>query len=71
MSIDRRIEEIRARITRLAGEKIVVHFKDGSIKLLDGGECVDLVFDGADVERFEARGDGHGMLPDLLNGLLD
>lgn len=52
-------------------KKITVHFRDGSMKLLDGGDCVDLVFNGADVERFEARGDGHGKLPELLNLLLE
>lgn len=69
-SIDKRIAKLKDRITRLNGGKIAAYFKDGSVRLLDGGECVDLVFEGADVERFEAEGNGHGALPDILNDML-
>lgn len=68
--IERRIAELKDSITHLNGGKIAAYFKDGPVRLLDGGECVDLVFDGADVERFEAKGNGHGALPDILNDML-
>lgn len=71
MNIDKRIESVKAQITHLNNSKIAVYFQDGSMRLLDGGECVDLILNRSDVERFEAMGPGNGALPDLLNGLLE
>lgn len=69
MSILSRLERIRAQLDRCGG--MVVVFKDGTRRTMDGGECVHLIMnDPGSVERFEARSKEQGLLPDLLNDLL-
>jgi len=70
-SILSRLESIQRQLDRNGAGKISVTFKDGTHRLMDGGECVDLMFDSPGVvAQFEAQGDGSGALCDLLNGLI-
>lgn len=69
MSILSRLERIRGQIANCGG--VLVTFKDGTRRTMDGGDCVHLIMtDHGSVERFEARSKGQGQLPDLLNELL-
>lgn len=69
MSIISRLERIRGQIANCGG--VLVTFKDGARRTMDGGDCVHLIMtDHGSVERFETRSKGQGQLPDLLNELL-
>ncbi len=71
-SILSRLQYIQEQLEREGSEKISVIFTDGTTRLLDGGECIDLIYSDPDsVARFEGRGDGSGQLSDLLNGILE
>lgn len=68
--IARRIDRLR-ELAEKSG-RITVYFTDGTCKTMDGGECILLMQDATpNVNRFEAHGSGNGLLPDLLNDLLD
>lgn len=66
-----KIDGLIERMKRIDDGKITVFFKDGSKRLLDAEECIDLIMQPLDtVERFEGNGAGNGKLPDLLTDLL-
>lgn len=66
-----RIARLMKRLTQANSGKITVVFADGTRRLMDGGECIDLVMDdAANIGCFEG-GNGCGHLTDLLNGLLE
>lgn len=70
MSILSRLERIREQLDRCGGMLVV--FKDGTRRTMDGGDCVHLIMtDPGSVERFESRSKGQGQFPDLLNNLLE
>lgn len=70
MSILSRLERIREQLDRCGG--MLVAFKDGTRRTMDGGDCVHLIMtDPGSVERFESRSKGQGQFPDLLNNLLE
>lgn len=70
MSILSRLERIRELLDRCGG--VLVTFKDGTRRTMDGGDCVHLIMtDPGSVERFESRSKGQGQFPDLLNNLLE
>jgi hypothetical protein len=70
MSILSRLERIRGQIANCGG--VLVTFKDGTRRTMDGGDCVHLIMtDHGSVERFESRNEGQGQFPDLLNDLLE
>ena len=70
MSILSRLERIREQLDRCGGMLVV--FKDGTRRTMDGGDCVHLIMtDHGSVERFESRNEGQGQFPDLLNNLLE
>lgn len=72
MSVLSRLARLQVAAESAKNGKIAVIFRDGTVKLLDGGACIDLVMSAPDaVEGFEARGKGNGLLPDLLNDLLN
>lgn len=71
MTINSRIDRLINQLAQDSSGKITVTFSDGSKCRLSGGECIDLVMNSPDkVGRFEG-GKGSGLLPDLLNGLLE
>lgn len=56
---------------RIADEnkgKLTVTFADGTRRMMNGGECVSLLYTDANKIGWFEGGDGH--LADLLNGLL-
>lgn len=70
-AIHSRINRLMERLELESGQKITVTFSDGSVRKLDAGECIGLVMDNtANICRFDG-GKEHGLLPDLLNGLLE
>lgn len=70
---------VEARLTRLveqlaadSGGKLKIVFADGHVELLNGADAVDLVLSRPDmVGRVVALSNKNGLLPDLLNGLLE
>ncbi len=71
LNIEGRLQRLQRLAESATGKKITVFFEDGHVECLTGGECIDLLKTALfTVERFEARGSGHGHLPDLLNDLL-
>lgn len=70
-SILSRLARIQEAASRAQNGKITVLFTDGHVEHVDGGTAVDLAL-GRGVVSFTAPpGSGHGLLPDLLNGLLE
>ncbi len=68
-NIHSRLERLMRRIADEHKGNLTVTFADGTRRIMDGGECVNLVYTDTDkIGRFEG-GDGH--LADLLNGLLE
>lgn len=71
--------DLSARLDRLMEQmeknnvsKIRVTYADGHTGYLTAGACIDLAMNSPDtVERFEAKGKGHGLLPELLNSVLE
>ncbi len=71
LNVESRLQRLQKLAESAKGKKITVFFKDGHTECLTGSECIDLLkSDPLAVARFEARGSGHGHLPDLLNDLL-
>lgn len=71
-SIEARIARLMEQLARETTNKITVVFADGTRRLMDGGECIDLIMGNtANIGRFEGGGGGCGCLTDLLNGLLE
>lgn len=69
--IESRIARLTEQLARDTTSKITVVFADGTRRLMDGGECIDLIMGNtANIGRFEC-GKGCGLLVDLLNGLLE
>ena len=73
MTINSRIDRLINQLAQDSCGEITVTFSDGSKRRLSGGECIDLIAAGNtdNIGRFEACGKGCGLLPDLLNGLLE
>ena len=73
MTISSRIDRLIKQLAQDSSGKITVTFSDGSKRRLSGGECIDLIAAGNTdrIGRFEGVGKGNGLLPDLLNGLLE
>lgn len=70
MSISSRLERIREQLANCGGMLVV--FKDGTRRTMDGVECINLIMgDPGSVERFESYSNGQGLLPYLLNDLLE
>ena len=64
-----KIDDLIERMKRIDDGKITAIFQDGSKRLLEAVECIDLIIQSPDeVERFE--GGDNGKLPDLFNDLL-
>lgn len=72
MTINSRIDRLIKQLAQGSCGEITVTFSDGSKCRLSGGECIDLIAAGNtdNIGRFEG-GKGSGLLPDLLNGLLE
>ena len=71
-NVEARLRRLQKLAENAKNGKITVYFEDGRTEYLTGGECVTLAMNNTDdVLKFEARGPGHGVLPDLLNGLLE
>ena len=72
MTINSRIDHLMKQLAQDCCGDITVTFSDGSKRRLSGGECIDLIAAGNtdSIGRFEG-GKGSGLLPDLLNGLLE
>ena len=70
-NIKNRINRLMDALAQEAGGKITVIFADGTRRLMDGGECIDLIMgDTTNIAHFEG-GSGCGRMTDLLNGLLE
>lgn len=71
MTINSRIDRLMKQLAQDNSGKITVTFSDGSKRKLSGEECINLIVrDAASVGRFEG-GKGYGLLPDILNALLE
>lgn len=71
MSLNSRIDRLIKQLAQDSSGLITVTFSDGRKCMMSGEECINLIArDAASVGRFEG-GAGCGMLPDLLNGLLE
>lgn len=70
-SIESRLTRLVEQLVRDGTGKVTVIFADGTRRMMDGGEAVDLVLSQPDnIGRVTATGNRNGLLPGLLNGLL-
>lgn len=71
-SIESRLGRLVEQLVRDGTDKVIIIFADGTRRMVDGSEAVDLVLSQPDkVGRVTATGNRNGLLPDLLNGLLE
>ncbi len=71
-SIESRLTRLVEQQAKSSASKICVTYADGHTHALTAGECIDLIMgDVSGIGHFEAIGPGNGLLPDLLNGLLE
>lgn len=73
MSISSRLARLQEAAASAKNGKIAVLFEDGHTEHVDGGTAVDLALahDSGAVSFTAKPGSGHGLLPDLLTGLLE
>lgn len=71
-NVESRLTRLVEQLAKSTTSKIRVVYADGHTEYLTAEECVDIVMgDASGVGRFETAGPGNGLLPDLLNGLLE
>lgn len=73
MSVFSRLTALEQAAAHAGDKLLTVHYTDGHIERMSGGDAVDLVFNGGDITgvlRFTG-GPGNGRLPELLTDLLN